>query len=479
MKTWIPDFSQWNGKPDFDVLAGKIPAAIIRTGYGDDIKSQDDVYAAYNMRECARLGIPMACYLYSYADSDAHIRSEIAHEKRMTKGFDVLAHILDIEEWGNRNFARRACDLWLQAFPDTGIIYAGQSYWNGPLKGLECRRWIPAYGSNNGRRQDGYKPKMDMVGWQFTSRYRLPGVNGNVDMSEWYGFPFANIDPVEIKKTRRVVTKKEVAAFIMKHLCLHSAHGYTQDMDKRQGTGTETIDIYGKKYTIKSGDRDCSSAVISAYEAAGISCGGATYTGNMRKCMTGTGNFVWRPMSFIAQMGDSYLFHNSKTGAGHTAMCLSAEPDVLMEFSINEKKGTLGGKVGDQLQKGEDDETFGQGESHLKLYYDYPWDGILQCVNEEIAFVVEENGAITYDEKDDGFTVENKKPAENKADKSDNELALEVWADIHGKGDARKRALGVRFDSVQREVERLGTAGTSALMEQLKSYEKKHGALFK
>lgn len=472
MRLYIPDFSEWNGKVIFEFLKDKVPAVIIRTGYGDDIKSQDDKYAAYNMRECIRLGIPFGCYLYSHADSDAHIRSEIAHEKRMTEGYKVLAHILDIEEWENRAFVKRACELWLQAFPKTGIVYAGQTYWNGPLKGLQCRRWVPAYGSNNGKRQDAYKPRIDMVGWQFTSRYRLTGVTGNVDMSEWYGFPFADFKPVEIKKIRRVVTKKEVAALIMRHLCTHRSHGYTQDMTGRQGAGTETIDIYGVKYKIKSGDRDCSSAVISAYEAAGISCGGATYTGNMRQCMTATGNFTWRPMSYIAQMGDTYLNEQN-----HTAMCLSADPDVLMEFSINEKGTALGGKVGDQLQHGDNDATYGRGESHLKMYYDYPWNGILQCINDEIAFVVEADGSITYDAKDDGFTVEDKKVVS--PGKTDNDLALEVWAGHHGTGERRRKALGARYDSVQKEVERLGGAGTSELIAQLKSYEKKHGALFK
>lgn len=76
-----------------------------------------------------------------------------------------------------------------------------------------------------------------------------------------------------------MVTKKEVSALIMRHLCTHDRHGYTQDMKNRQGAGTESVDVYGVQYTIKGGDRDCSSAVISAYEAAGISCGGATYTG--------------------------------------------------------------------------------------------------------------------------------------------------------------------------------------------------------
>ena len=211
-----------------------------------------------------------------------------------------------------------------------------------------------------------------------------------MDESVWY-VPFYNkeethsddIKPVIEKKVYRVY-KKEVAALIMRHLCTHKDHGYTQDMDRRWGKGTETIDIYGHKYIIKSGDRDCSSAVISAFEAAGISCGGATYTGNMRKCMTSTGNFKWRPMSYIAQMSDVYL-----NEACHTAMCLSAEPDVLMEFSINEKGTATGGKQGDQKQVGDYDEKYGRGESHLRMYYNYPWGGILECVNDEVAFEIE------------------------------------------------------------------------------------------
>ena len=64
-------------------------------------------------------------------------------------------------------------------------------------------------------------------------------------------------------------------------------------------------------------------------------------------------------------------------------------------------------------------------------------------------------------------------------EKTDGELALEVWADKHGEKDARRKALGSRYDAVQQEVEVLAKAGTSAIMERLKAYEKKHGALFK
>lgn len=478
MQFWLPDVSYYQGKIDHEKLKnkGNIPAEIIRVGWGDDIKSQDDIYAYYNLTECKRLGIPAAAYLYSYADSDAHIKSEIRHMQRLTAGFDVEAHILDCEEWENKEYVKRACELWLAAFPDTGIVYAGMAYWRDPLKGLQCKRWVPAYGTNNGKRQKEFEPQIEKVGWQFTSRYHLPGISGNVDMSEWYGFPFVGMKPTQIKQTRRAVTKKELAAMFMKHFCIHAGHGYTQAMEERTGgKATEKIYIYGKMFEVPAGDFDCSGAVIKAYELAGISCGGATYTGNMRQCMVKSKNFAFRSMNFIAQMGDSYLYHDNKTGNGHTAMCLSAEPDVLMEFSINEKGGIIGGKPGDQLQHGEYDEAYGRGESHLKLYYDYPWSGILQCINEEIAFVVEADGTITEPTSDDGFTAGGEKEVEIvKPEKTDTDLAVEILFDVHGSGDKRRKALGGRYDAAQKEAQRLWNSQHERTQAE-KAYMKKFG----
>ena len=165
--------------------------------------------------------------------------------------------------------------------------------------------------------------------------------------------------------------KKQVAVELMKHLATHDWHGYSQVSRWGDGEGTCDIDIGGKVYHLEQGDRDCSSAVISAYEAAGINCGGATYTGNMRQLMCGTGNFRWHPMSsgYVAQAGDIYL-----NEVCHTAMCLSAVPDMLMEFAISETGG-IDGAEGDQTGD----------ESRIRAYYDYPWDGILECINREEA----------------------------------------------------------------------------------------------
>ena len=140
---------------------------------------------------------------------------------------------------------------------------------------------------------------------------------------------------------------KEIAVQLMEHLCNHNWHGYSQLSRYGDGEGTCPVEINGRAYYLEQGDRDCSSAIITAFEAAGISCGGATYTGNMRSCMTGTGNFKWHPMSdgYIAQRGDIYL-----NEANHTAMCISAVPDMLAEFSISETGG-IDGAEGDQTGK--------------------------------------------------------------------------------------------------------------------------------
>ena len=171
-----------------------------------------------------------------------------------------------------------------------------------------------------------------------------------------------------------MTSKSEVAAQIMEQLCTHDGgggHGYSQP--GRYGTGTESIVIDGVTYSFAGGDRDCSSAVISAYEAAGVDCGGATYTGNMKNCMCSTGNFEWMPMSYIAQRGDIYLNEHGRgmSGNGHTAMCTSAYPDELAEF-YGPEGGGVDGQLGDQTG----------WESRIVHYYDAPWDGILRYVGE-------------------------------------------------------------------------------------------------
>ncbi len=159
----------------------------------------------------------------------------------------------------------------------------------------------------------------------------------------------------------------DAAAEIMEHLCSHDGsggHGYSQPNRAGVGTGgpgNETITLSdGTKVKISNGDRDCSSASIECYAALGVDCGGASYTGNMCKCMVGTGNFKWITDLSQRRRGDILLNESH-----HAAVYLG--DGKLGQFSISER-GTTHGTRGDQTGY----------ESNVKGYYGYPWDGILR-----------------------------------------------------------------------------------------------------
>ena len=239
------------------------------------------------------------------------------------------------------------------------------------------------------------------------------------------------------------LTQREAFARTMEHLVNHDSHGYTQG--NRWGNGCkETIDLGdGVTVEVMQGDRDCSSAIISALNAVGVDTGDATYTGNMRRNILNSGLFVWYGIDdFSAQRGDIYL-----NEACHTAMCTSpygsSEGDMLAEFSIAEN-GTAYGEEGDQTGN----------ESHICAYYDYPWDGILHWKGdgETLGGSVEENtNAGTSTPTDDVDT-----------------LARAVIRGEYGVGNERKVALGARYDEVQARVNAIlnGTADTDTSSEE-------------
>lgn len=118
----------------------------------------------------------------------------------------------------------------------------------------------------------------------------------------------------------------------------------------------------------EKGDYDCSSAVISAWEQAGVpvKTNGATYTGNMYSTFIKLGfkdvtSSVNRSNGSGLQKGDVLL--NVQC---HTAMW---DGSGLVEASINEFGCVTGGQPGDQTGR-----EFAAG----KPYRNYPWDFVLR-----------------------------------------------------------------------------------------------------
>lgn len=163
------------------------------------------------------------------------------------------------------------------------------------------------------------------------------------------------------------ISRANVAAQIMEHLCTCPEHGYSQP--GRYGTsGYCTVHTDAGNIMVKKGDRDCSSAVCEAWELA---LKGTPYEGTidrynttwtMKDMFVNSGLFSWHGMSFNASRGDIYLDIEN-----HTAMCIQndAYGDILGEFSISETGG-IDGQPGDQTG----------WESSIHGYYE-AWDGIL------------------------------------------------------------------------------------------------------
>ena len=118
----------------------------------------------------------------------------------------------------------------------------------------------------------------------------------------------------------------------------------------------------------EKGDYDCSSAVITAWETAGVpvKTKGATYTGNMKNVFLSCGfkdvtNTVNLSNGSGLIRGDVLL-----NEVHHVAMYVGDGKEV--EASINEKGGATGGKPGDQTG----------AEVLIKNYRNYPWDCVLR-----------------------------------------------------------------------------------------------------
>ena len=147
------------------------------------------------------------------------------------------------------------------------------------------------------------------------------------------------------------MTKMEKAVQWMVQTANNPRHGYDQ------------IHRWGER-----GDYDCSSAVITAWQTAGVpvKSAGATYTGNMYS--------AFKKCGFV----DVTQSVNLKTGSGlkrgdvllnrrsHTAMYIGS--GQIVQASINEKGTATGGSPGDQTGT----------EFLVRPYYSYPWDYVLR-----------------------------------------------------------------------------------------------------
>ena len=191
--------------------------------------------------------------------------------------------------------------------------------------------------------QDPTDPTPNQVG-DYTDRQKAV-----INMIRTYADSIDKEEGVEMTKTEKAIRQMETWA-------KDDSHGYDQDYR------------WGEK-----GDYDCSSAVIQAWQNAGVpvKSGGATYTGDMKNVFLKNGfkditASINRGTGTGLKRGDVLL-----NEAHHVAMYCGAGKEV--EASINEKDTAHGGQPGDQTGK----------EFLIRSYRNYPWNCILRYAGDQ------------------------------------------------------------------------------------------------
>ena len=189
------DVSEHQGRIDWDaVKASGIDFAILRVGFGaPSFGGRVDYQFNRNISECERLGIPYGVYVYSYAFDNQQAADEASmvidclsgHNPRLPVYYDLedKTIIADGRQSGIASRAQTFCNKISSVGYKPGI-YANLNWFNNILtdpvfKSGSWDHWIAQYNS-----QCHYTGSYSF--WQYTSRGKVSGISGNVDMNYAY-----------------------------------------------------------------------------------------------------------------------------------------------------------------------------------------------------------------------------------------------------------------------------------------------------
>lgn len=194
--TYGIDVSHWQGTIDFDKLSSSksVDFMIVKVGQGTTIK---DNKFERNYLEAKKHSIPLGGYLYSTAQSVDETRKEANYLVSLIKGKSFeLPVFYDVEEQENlsRDTITAMCNEYCRILKNAGYktgVYASKYYllykiYPDKLP-QDCSIWVASYGKDDGTfPADTYKYLGKHEIWQYTSKGRIPGIEGDVDLDIRY-----------------------------------------------------------------------------------------------------------------------------------------------------------------------------------------------------------------------------------------------------------------------------------------------------
>ena len=188
------DVSAWQGKIDWKTVADYgMGFAILRiTEAGNVVDSQFE----NNLAGCNKYNIPVGVYKYSYAMTIAEIQREARKVVSTLNGRRIQFPVfLDLEYNDQRSLGSESIHKMADAFREIVeaagykfAIYCNVDWYENVicshLKKYDF--WIARYPSNDdGWLQERLRPDFG-VGWQYSSKAKIPGISGTVDRNVFY-----------------------------------------------------------------------------------------------------------------------------------------------------------------------------------------------------------------------------------------------------------------------------------------------------
>lgn len=187
------DVSSYQGKPDWSKVAKSgYKFAILRIHQKSGIDSSFE----YNYKGCKSNGILAGGYKYSYALTPAQAIDEAEAVIEVLNGRGLDFPVFYDLEWNQQiSLGKQAIEniavAFLNRIKKAGYkvgIYCNLDWYNNvlsdALKQYDC--WIARYPANdNGSVQERLRPNVG-VGWQYSSKGKVSGINGSVDMNVFY-----------------------------------------------------------------------------------------------------------------------------------------------------------------------------------------------------------------------------------------------------------------------------------------------------
>lgn len=324
------DVSAHQGKINWDTVANYgMDFAILRiTEVGNVIDSQFE----NNFADCNKHKIPVGVYKYSYASTVSEAQSEARKVVSVLNGRKIQFPVfLDLEHHKQRVLGAESIHNLAEAFREI-IVAAGYKFgiycnedWYMNVICSHLRKyefWIAHYpGNDNGWLQERIRPSFG-VGWQYSSKAKIPGINGAVDRNVFYkDYSENDKGESEVKKTKEQIIQniRDDAVSFAVNIANDNSHGYSQRI-------RSLYEINVPK------SFDCSSLTLTAYYYAFLKNGltqqarylkeHCSYTGNMLEMLNCGFEVVARNQTAHAQMIKGDLELNT---THHVAMAIGKD----------------------------------------------------------------------------------------------------------------------------------------------------------